>query len=188
MTKPVEICQIKVKLNDSQPLIWRRIQVRSDITLAKLHTILQRVIGWEDTHLHRFVIQGERYGVPDEKGVESHKTKDERKHILGEVVADASRQFVYEYDFGDNWQHVLLVEKTLPIKEAARYPVCVAGARACPPEDVGGMGRYDDFLQAIANPAHPEHDDFAEWIGGNFDSEAFDLDEVNRKLRYLKSD
>ena len=87
---PVEIYQIKVTLRDSQPLIWRRIQVRSDITLAKLHRILQCVMGWEDAHLHRFVIQGECYGVPDEEDVESRKTKDERKYGLGEVLATAS--------------------------------------------------------------------------------------------------
>jgi Plasmid pRiA4b ORF-3-like protein len=157
--------------------------------LGKLHRILECVIGWEDAHLHRFVIQGERYGVPDEEeDVESRKTKDERKYGLGEVLATASGQFVYEYDFGDNWQHVLVVEKTLPTEEAARYPVCVAGARACPPEDVGGILGYEDFLEAVKDPKHAEHGQFLESVGDDFDPEAFELDAVNQKLHKLKSD
>ena len=93
---------------------------------------------------------------------------------------------MYEYDFGDSWQHVLVVEKTLPIEEAARYPICVAGARACPPEDVGGILGYEDFLEAVEEPQHPEHGQFLEWIGGDFDPEVLDLDKVNRLLRAIR--
>ena len=99
LAKPVEIYQIKVTLRDSQPPIWRRIEVRSDITFPRLHRILQRVMGWEDAHLHQFVIRDERYGVPDEEDVGSHKTKDERKYKLGEVVPDEGSPFAYDYDF-----------------------------------------------------------------------------------------
>jgi hypothetical protein len=159
--------------------------VRSDATLAKLHKILQRVMGWEDAHLHRFIVQDERYGVPDDEDIGPRKTKDERKYKLSDVMAGKDPQCAYLYDFGDNWEHVLVVEKVLPAEDKVRYPICLDGARACPPEDIGGIGRYDDFLHAITNPAHPEHDDFTEWIGGNFDSEEFDLDVVNRKLRNL---
>jgi hypothetical protein len=184
--RPAEIYQIKVTLRDSQPPIWRRIQVRSDITLAKLHKVLQRVMGWTDTHLHQFVIRDERYGVPDEEDVGPRKTKDERKYKLGDVVPAEGSQFAYNYDFGDYWQHVLVVEKTLSAAEGVRYPICLAGARACPPEDVGGIPGYENFLQAVNNPNHPEHKEYLEWIGGTFDAEAFDLDAANRRLRLIR--
>ncbi len=186
MAKPVQVLQIKVTLRDSQPLIWRRFQVRSDITFVKLHRILQRVMGWEDAHLHEFVVRDERYGVPDEEDVGPRKTRDERKYKLSDVVPAEGSQFAYNYDFGDYWQHVLVIEKTLPPQEGAQYPVCLAGARACPPEDVGGISGYENFLQAINSPDHPEHGEYLEWIGGDFDPEAFDVDGVNQRLRRLK--
>jgi hypothetical protein len=183
--RPAEIYQIKVTLRDSQPPIWRRIQVRSDITLAKLHKVLQRVMGWEDAHLHQFVIEGEYYGVPNQEE-EPRRTKDERKYRLNEVIPGEGWQFRYNYDFGDDWQHTLVVEKILPLQEGVRHPVCLAGARACPPEDVGGLPGYEDFLEALRDPQRPEHDEYREWIGGPFDSEAFDLDAANRKLRGMR--
>jgi len=183
--KPVDIYQIKVTLRDSRPPIWRRIQVRSDATLAKFHRILQCVMGWEDAHLHQFIIQGEYYGIPDPEE-EPRKTKDERKYKLSDVVPAERSQFAYNYDFGDYWQHMLVIEKTFPRQEGVRYPVCLAGARACPPEDVGGMPGYEDFLKDMKDPAHPEHREFSEWIGGAFDPEEFGVNEVNQKLRGIR--
>jgi Plasmid pRiA4b ORF-3-like protein len=188
VAKPSEVYQIKVTLRGSEPLIWRRIQVKSDTSLAKFHKILQRVMGWEDAHLHRFVIEGEYYGTPEEDERGSRATRDERKYSLHAVVPPEGSHFVYDYDFGDNWQHVLALEKTLAPRAGVVYPMCVAGACACPPEDVGGIGRYHNFLEALANPTHPEHDEFKDWIGGVFDPEAFDLTAINRKLHKLKSD
>ena len=181
--QPVEIYQIKVTLRDSQPPIWQRIQVRSHITLAKLHRILQCVMGWEDAHLHQFAIGDQYFGMPGENDTGPRQTTDERKYKLSEVVPEERSQFRYDYDFGDNWQHVLVVEKILPPEEGVRYPVCLAGARACPPEDVGGLPGYENFLEAIGDPGHPEHNEFSEWIGGTFDPEAFDVHEVNQRLR-----
>jgi len=186
LAKPVETYQIKVTLRGSHPPIWRRIQVRSDTTLAKLHRILQRVMGWKDTHLHQFVIQDQRYGVPDEDDAGPRETKDERKYKLGDLLPGENSQFMYDYDFGDNWQHVLVVEKTLPPQEGIQDPVCLAGARACPPEDVGGLSGYQNFLEAMRDPRHPEHQEFLDWIGGEFDSEEFDVDQINQKLRSIR--
>ena len=183
MPKPVEIYQIKVTLRDSQPLIWRRIQVTSDTTLAKFHKILQCVMGWEDSHLHQFVIRDERYGVPDLEDVGPRKTKDERKYKLRDVVPAEGAQFGYDYDFGDNWQHTLEIEKTCPFDKSVRYTFCLTGDRACPPEDVGGMPGYENFLEALGDPKHPEHNEMLEWIGGTFDPEAFDLNKANWLLR-----
>lgn len=186
VAKPAQVYQIKVTLCDSQPPIWRRIQVRSDTTLGRFHKILQCVMGWEDAHLHQFVIRGEQYGTPDQDEEGLRKTRDERKYKLSELVAGEGEELLYNYDFGDCWQHVLAVEKTLSPDEHARYPVCLAGERACPPEDVGGIPGYEDFLEAINDPKHPEHEEYLEWIGGEFDPDAFDLDKVNRRLRALQ--
>jgi len=186
VAKALEIYQIKVTLRALQPPIWRRIQVRGDTTLAKFHRILQRVMGWEDAHLHQFVIREKYYGVPDEEELGPHKTGDERKYKLSDVVPSENSEFTYTYDFGDNWEHILEIEKTFPPDKSVRYPVCVAGARACPPEDVGGIPGYENFREAIRDPQHPDHNELAEWIGGSFDPEAFDLDEVNRLLRAMR--
>ena len=182
MPKPVEIYQIKVTLRDSQPPIWRRFQVRSDITLAKLHRILQRDMGWEDAHLHQFVIRSQYYGIPDQDEVEPNKTRDEQKYKLSDVVPTEGSQFAYNYDFGDYWQHALVIEKTLPPQEGARYPVCLAGARACPPEDVGGLSGYADYLEAMADPGHEGHENMLQWRAP-FDPESFSLAAVNRQLQ-----
>jgi hypothetical protein len=144
-------------------------------------------MGWEDAHLHQFVIEGQRYGVPDEDHDSPRETKDERKYKLGDMVWAEGSQFAYNYDFGDYWQHLLVIEKIVPPQEGVRYPVCLAGARACPPEDVGGIPGYENFLEALRDPDHPEHEEFLEWIGGEFDPEAFDIDTINRKLRGLKT-
>jgi Plasmid pRiA4b ORF-3-like protein len=183
LAKRVETYQIKVTLHGSQLPIWRRIQVGSDTTLAKLHRILQRVMGWQDSHLHQFTVQGERYSVPSEENEGPRKPKDERKHKLSDLNLSEGSEFQYTYDFGDNWEHVLAVEKAFSPDKDARYPVCLAGARACPPEDVGGIPGYEGFLRAISHPKHPEHQEYLEWIGGSFDSEAFDVEAVNQSLQ-----
>ena len=159
---------------------------RDDITLAELHRVLQAVMGWTDAHLHRFVMGNQYYGVPDEEEeIGFSKTEDENKYKLGDLVLHENLQVANEYDFGDNWEHVPLVERILPPQQDMRSPVCLAGARACPPEDVGGIGGFEDFLKAIGDPHHPELKEFLEWIGGEFDPEAFDVDEVNEILREM---
>ncbi len=184
--RPAQIYQIKVTLTDLQPPIWRRIQVRGETTLAELHRILQCTLGWTDTHLHQFIIRGKHYGVPDEENPEVRQMRDERQYRLDDVAAGAGAPFTYTYDFGDNWEHILEIEKTSPPDKSVRYPVCVAGAHACPPEDVGGIPGYEHFREAIRDPQHPDHNELSEWIGGSFDPEAFDLDEVNRLLRAMR--
>lgn len=184
-SQPTEIYQLKVTLRGSHPPIWRQFQVRSDITLAKLHNTLQAVMGWTNTHLHRFLIGGSQYGMPDECAMALRKTMDEHKHRLRDVVSGQASRFAYEYDFGDGWEHELLVENILPPEEGVCYPCCLDGERACPPEDVGGMAGYEDFLAAIDNPRHSEHQEYLEWIGHRFEPEALDVNEVNRKLHRL---
>jgi Plasmid pRiA4b ORF-3-like protein len=178
------VYQIKVTLKGSQPPIWRRIQVTSVTTLAQLHRILQCVMGWEGYHLYRFVAGGIECGDP--RMLEEMEGEDARKVTLATLVWGEKCKFLYEYDFGDSWEHELLVEKMLPVEVGKRYPICLTGKRACPPEDCGGIWGYTGFLEAIHDPQHPEHEEMLEWVGGEFDPEAFDLDEVNTVLQSLK--
>jgi Plasmid pRiA4b ORF-3-like protein len=179
------VYQIKVTLKGSKPPIWRRIQVTSETTLVQLHRILQRVMGWEGSHLYQFVIGGIPYGEPALLG--ELDAEDARTATLEALGPREKSKFLYEYDFGDSWDHELLVEKRLPLEAGKRYPVCLTGKRACPPEDCGGIWGYASVLEAIRDPEHPEHEEMLEWIGGEFDPEAFDLDEVNRELQHLTS-
>jgi hypothetical protein len=110
---------------------------------------------------------------------------DERLVLLSEIATTAIRKFVYEYDFGDSWEHEILVEKILPAEAETAYPLCLRGKRACPPEDVGGVWGYEEFLEAIGDPTQEEHESYLEWVGGDFDPEAFDLEETNQRLREI---
>jgi hypothetical protein len=144
-------------------------------------------MGWEDYHLHQFVVRGESYGPldPEDALWEMEKHNEEEISINQIVKMGRKTRFTYEYDFGDSWQHEIVLEKTLEPEPKVKYPRCVEGAMACPPEDVGGVWGYAEFLETIADPKHESHEDMLEWIGGKFDAERFDLDAVNRELRKL---
>jgi len=180
-TTSKDIYQIKVTLLGSKPPIWRRVQVPADVSLLTLHNIVQNAMGWENGHLHQFIIGGTYYG--DEMLLDEGDVEDEAKFKLNKVVKRPKEKFIYEYDFGDGWEHQLEVEKILPAEPDVRYPRCVAGKRACPPEDCGGVWGYASLLEAIGDPDHPEHEDMSEWVGDDFDPEKFDLDGVNKILR-----
>lgn len=152
MPAPKSIYQIKVTLNNSKPPIWRRFLVNENITLSKLHDILQTVMGWMNSHLHHFIINSEFYSEPFDDDFGMVETKDESRFKLNQFVNRAGFRFRYEYDFGDSWLHSLVVEKILPAEKGVRYPVCVTGKRACPPEDVGGVWGYKDFLKSSPTP------------------------------------
>ncbi len=179
-----KIYQIKVTLKHSKPPIWRRLLVAEDTRLSDLHSIIQQAMPWWNCHLHQFDVGGVYFSTPHPD--DWAEMVDERKTKLSDVAGFEGAKFTYEYDFGDGWEHIILVEKILPPDPAQTLPVCIKGKRACPPEDVGGIWGYDSFLEAIENPDHPEHEMFVEWIGGEFDPEAFDLDAINQRLRKLK--
>lgn len=180
------VYQIKVTLKHSQPPIWRRIQVKSNITLNKLHQILQTVMPWEEDHLHQFVIGNVFYDIPIEDHDPFIETEDERKYRLAQLITGKGFRFTYEYDFGDSWEHLLLVEEVLPLQKEVSYPFCMEGKRACPPEDIGGIPGYYDFLSIITNPKHPKYGNMREWAGEDFDPEVFDLQKTNKALRRVK--
>ena len=175
--------QIKINLRDIRPPVWRRVVVPADITLGQLHRVIQNAMGWWDYHLHAFDIGDKHYGVPDPE--DWIPTIDESRVQLRRA-AEVGQSFRYTYDFGDDWEHDIVIEK--PLTDPIDVPRCIAGRMACPPEDVGSTPGYANFLEAISNPAHPEHAEYLEWIGRPFDPAAFDIDEINEALRTPNAD
>ena len=166
--------------------------MRADMTLDRLHDVIQIAMGWTDSHLHQFSAGSgfalTFYGQPDPEfaGMGS-ETLNEQRYTVADLAPAARRKFSYEYDFGDGWQHQIAVEKVLPPDVAFRHPVCLAGANACPPEDCGGLWGYYNLLEILADPKHPEHEERMEWLGDGFDPTAFDLNGVNAMLKRLKA-
>ncbi len=160
--------------------------VSGHITLYKLHLIIQEAFGWENYHLHLFEINGMKYtqiGIDEVWDDVEGDDQNDKKFRLHELGLREKSKFRYSYDFGDGWEHEILVEKITPPQEGVRYPVCLAGSRACPPEDCGGPYGYEDFLEALGDPGHERHKEFVDWIGGRFNPEAFYLDETNKGLK-----
>ncbi len=180
-----DVFQLKITLRGIKPPIWRRVQVPGDILLPRLHRVFQVVMGWTDSHLHELRIGGRPYGQPSSDWG-GYYAFPERSVRLWQVVMRPNTRFTYLYDFGDSWEHEVRVEKILAPEPGIHYPRCLGGVRSCPPEDCGGLAGYEEFLAAIRDPKHPEHAEMRDWIGGHFDSEAFDLDSVNRRLRRFR--
>ena len=177
------IYQLKVVLAGSEPPIWRRIQVPGDFNLASLHHVLQRVMGWEDCHLHEFMINQTSYGsAASSDGLFAPKMLDESNVRLKEVLPPAGKSFQYVYDFGDDWIHEIKVEKISPPEKGASYPRCLEGENACPNEDSGGIYGHYGLLKILQDPGHPDYEDIKEWMG-RFDPSFFSLEAVNRRLR-----
>jgi len=181
LNRPVAY-QLKITLADIEPPIWRSILVPGLLTLDRLHRVIQQVMGWTDAHLHEFVIGRQRYGKPDPDATVSTVLPDRRVRLQNFAPPPDGR-FIYRYDFGDNWEHEVVVEQILPADPHGRGPVCLAGARHGPPEDCGGPGGYDELLAALRDPGHPGHEEMLAWVGGRFDPEHVDLDAINRALR-----
>ena len=179
-----QIYQIKVTLIETDPPIWRRLLVPADLTLAQLHGVLQIAMGWDDSHLHEFEIGGQRFGEagPMEQFSSGPLTRSERTTRLFQVLSTPRIKTVYTYDFGDGWEHRIVVEKRLAPEAGRTYPVCVAGERHCPPEDCGGIPGFYNLMEAIADPKQERHDELLDWLGDGFAPEAFSVDEVNRRL------
>jgi hypothetical protein len=180
------IYQFKITLMDAEPPIWRRFHVK-DCTLDRLHEHIQTAMGWTNSHLHHFRIDDQLYGDPMlmAENFEELNYEDSTVTKISEILPRSGQRFrfEYEYDFGDSWQHEVLFEGCLRAEPGVRYPLCLEGVRACPPEDVGGTGGYEDFLRAISDPGHERHGLLSEWIGGSFDPEVFDPVATTRMMR-----
>jgi hypothetical protein len=184
------IYHLKVVLIGTTPAIWRRLQVPGNCKLGWLHAVLQVAVGWTNSHLHHFLTSEARYADPrhnEGMGFGEEPDRDETKATLMEVALDEGTQLGYEYDFGDSWEHEITVEKILPpAAKTATVALCLDGARACPPEDCGGVWGYDNLLKILKNRKHPEHRTMKEWLGRPLDPEAFDLKRTNFWLGKLK--
>lgn len=184
-TKEKFIYQLKITLKGSKPAIWRRIQVASDINLSKLHDVIQIAMGWGQSHLHQFIIGGIYFGKIFKDDFDGGDMEDETKVKLFHVMEAPKSHILYEYDFGDSWEHKIVLEKILPTREKKIPFVCLAGERACPPEDCGGIWGYEELLRLIKNPKDPDYKDRMEWLGDDFDPEIFDINDVNEVLELI---
>lgn len=177
------IYQLRIQLLDVVPAIWRTILVPGSIKLPKLHGILLRTMGWQGGHLHEFVFKHGRFGMPD-PGYPDEDLLDETRFTLSKALGPFA-SFTYLYDFGDGWEHMVTVEDILPHDPLLKSPKCLDGQNACPPEDVGGFPGYGEFLEAIRNPNHEEHQETLEWCGGHFNPTDFNIKNVNDNLRMI---
>ncbi len=175
---PDGVVSLKVMLSGTKPPIWRRLLVPGSMTLADLSEAILTAMGWVGGHLHAFDVDGRQYGDP----AAVDDVADENRLTLGGVRKSGVKRFGYTYDFGDDWEHVVAIEKTEAPAAGQAYPACVAGARNCPPEDCGGVWGYAELLEILADPAHPEHAERLEWIGEDFDPEEFDVTLADKRL------
>jgi Plasmid pRiA4b ORF-3-like protein/Domain of unknown function (DUF1841) len=177
------VYQVKVILHGAKPPIWRRLRLPASTTLAQLHQVIQVAFGWEDAHLHAFEVGGRRYSRPDFELWD--EAADEGKARLQDLASRPGARLRYTYDFGDSWEHDVLVEDALA-PDGVAHAVCLAGRRAGPPEDCGGVWGYAELCEILADPNHPDHDERVEWLGHPHDPAAFDKDAINTSLARIR--
>lgn len=185
-TKAPVALVLKITLLGLRPPVWRRVRVAGDSTLRMLHRVIQAAMGWHDSHLHEFEIGDRRYGEPDDEpwpGAE--RIFSEANVKLGALIGQHVKQFRYVYDFGDDWEHQIVVENVEPLDPAQPCPALITGKRACPPEDCGGIYGYLHLLEVLADPGHEEHAELSEWIDAPLDPEHLDLEATRREVARL---
>ena len=165
------VVKLKVTLTGLRPPVWRRVLVPDAMTLGDLHGVIQAAMGWDNSHLHDFDIGGARYGDPSN----TDEVDDEADIDLADIMKTGVSRFRYTYDFGDDWVHLVTIEGTFPRAEGQPYPACIAGKRACPPEDSGGPYGLAQLLAVKADPSHPDHEEMSEWLDDDYDPEAFSV-------------
>jgi len=185
MTKVVQIrtnnyFQLKITLNYIKPAIWRRFIIDSNIKLPDLHKVIQTVMGWTNSHLHQFINDDKFYSEPDEDSFTENI--DYRKIKLSHILFKEKQSIIYEYDFGDGWEHEIVLEKILS-DHKYKYPICIDGERNCPPDDCGGPGGYENLLEIISNPKKKEYDEMIDWLGGDYDPDFINIEEINEMLK-----
>lgn len=181
--RPENAIQFKVTLKHIRPPIWRRVILPDNYSLGDLHAVIQAAMGWQNCHMHSFQIGDTCYTSRDASEMEDMDMEREDRVRLKELAVRPKQKFTYEYDFGDSWEHEIVVEKILPFDPQGQYPVCIDGARACPPEDCGSFPGYMDILEALKAPKKTEEQkELLEWAGDGYDPERFDIEVVNRRL------
>lgn len=181
-SKNLTIYRFKIVLKDTNPLIWRQIEV-NDVTIEGLHLLIQTAMGWTNSHLHLFEI-GEKIYSSIPSTIAELKAIDSRNLRISDLVRThgPKLRMIYEYDFGDGWRHDIILEKVSNAESGATFPQCIGGERACPPEDVGGTDAFEDYVEAITDPDHPEHAELLDWKGP-FDPEKFDPKIATRRMK-----
>jgi hypothetical protein len=186
MAPMIPIYRIKISLIKSKPIIWRRVLVKANMGMYDFHKVIQTSMGWTNSHLHQFESKdGKSYSKVypssqddfDENGIIDYEGMQ-----IGDFLKEPSDQILYEYDFGDSWNHDIMLEKVEMPVPYIRYPVCLEGKGNCPPEDIGGIYGFNNMLKILKNPSHPEFYDFISWLGGKYDPNALDLFKVNDLL------
>lgn len=182
-----DVVRLKITLVDTEPAIWRRIEVPASITLKDLHAVIQAAMGWENSHLYQFhvgrqIINGPGMG---DIGFSGQRNVTAARVGLDELIEGRIKRFSYLYDMGDSWEHELRIEKVLPADPDTRYPRFVDGAGACPPEDIGGLPGFYAFLEALEDPKNPDHEELTDWYGGPFDPSALDEASIKKRLARL---
>jgi len=181
----MNIYQIQIALKGFKPKIWRRVLIPSDLPLADFHNILQTTMGWTNSHLHHFIKNKTFYTMrmeEDDMWTEMNNV-DYTELKVSDLLKTEKEKILYEYDFGDGWEHDIILEKILPYDSKIEYPICITGKMNCPPEDCGGVWGYADMLDILKQPKHKEYKSYIEWLGGEFDPEYFDKEEINELLR-----
>jgi hypothetical protein len=177
------VFRLRIQLNEVDPVIWRRLLVPGGIRMGKLGDILLAAMGWSNSHLHAFTVGDVRYGMNADEFPEGEI--DERTVTILQALRD-QRRFTFDYDFGDSWEHDVVIEDLTWSTVGLKSAVCIDGANACPPDDVGGTWGYREFLEAIANSTHEDHEHYLNWVGGSFDPAEFDLGEINAVLQKIR--
>lgn len=179
--------QLEITLAYTEPEIWRRVQIPGSMTLYDLHMVIQLCMGWQDQHMHQFEIGGRFYGPQLADGYTDEAMLDDSRFTLADFESSLLQGIVYTYDFGDDWQHVIMLEKIIPESEGISYPVLLEGGRACPPEDIGGIPMYQEFLKYLADP--DEDKELKEMFDQpglkGYDPDSFSLKDINKLLRKL---
>ena len=185
MTLVDRIARIHIELDDVDPTIWRRVEVPLTASLKGLHDVIQAVIPFENYHLFRFDVGDKRYGIPDPKWDHVHETFDAKNIKLGALVERGVDAFSYTYDFGDDWRHSVTIENVSDADPTLDYPRFIDGSRRAPPEDVGGIPGFEEFLEAMTNPRHPERQRLTEWYGGSFHPDDLNLPVISDRIGKL---
>jgi len=178
-----EVLFLRISLKESVPQVWRRVLVHSDTTLQGLHRVIQILMEWQDYHLYEFVIRGERY----EEQHDEAEGLDPAPVTLGSLRLEKGERFEYTYDFGDGWEHEIVVERRKRARREFWLPWVEAGERAGPPEDCGGILGFEEFLEALADPEHPEHERYRDWVGADYDPVRFDRRNATHFLRLAEA-
>jgi len=184
-----KIARLRIELSDMDPPIWRRVDIPTDFPLRRVHDVIQAVFDWLDYHLHQFEIGDRYYGAPEYENEDlgGERLYSDRNIRLGALLNRGIERFIYRYDFGDDWEHVITVERVLDAEDGVEYPILVDGARRAPPEDCGGPPGFGAFLEAMMDETHEEHEAMIEWYGMRFDPHDLELETVEAMLSRIRA-